>query len=314
MLENTSTPGKAVLFFLTRLFILGGMVLFFSTVSYLVGVYVCKLLFGFDFIANPNLLNEYETNPYVLNALKVLQVIVSIGAMLIPAWLFPKAIEQQRNSFLQLTSKPKPLFWLAAALFIVVNIPLISWLVDINAQFKLPESMADLEAQLKATEEVANRMTKAFISGNTINDFLINLFVVALVPAIAEELLFRGALQRFITFCFGNAHAAILSAAIIFSAFHGQVYGFLPRMVLGVLLGYIFAYSGSIWPAMLVHFMNNAISVLITHYKLDQTEWAIFDESYHFPVYAIVLSIVACVSLVYLMHRNQQQQPFEHGA
>jgi membrane protease YdiL (CAAX protease family) len=196
----------------------------------------------------------------------------------------------------------------------VVNIPLISWLVDINAQFKLPESMAALEAQLKATEEVANRMTKAFISGNTINDFLINLFVVALVPAIAEELLFRGALQRFITFCFGNAHAAILSAAIIFSAFHGQVYGFLPRMVLGVLLGYIFAYSGSIWPAMLVHFMNNAISVLITHYKLDQTEWAIFDESYHFPVYAIVLSIVACVSLVYLMHRNQQQQPFEHGA
>ncbi|MES2560266.1 MAG: CPBP family intramembrane glutamic endopeptidase [Bacteroidota bacterium] len=313
MLENTSTPGKAVLFFITRLFILAGMVLFFSSVSYLMGVYLCKLLFGFDLLTNPELMNAYGTDPYVLNALKMLQVIVSIGAMLVPAWLFPKALEQTPKQFLQLTAKPNRIFWLICILMILVNIPLISWLVEINEQFRLPESMAALEAQLKSAEEAANRMTKAFLSGTSVTDLGINIFIVALVPAVAEELLFRGALQRFIKFCFGNTHAAVLSAAIIFSAFHGQVYGFLPRMVLGMLLGYIFAYSGSLWPAVWVHFMNNAISVIIGHYKLEETGWALFNESYHFPVYAILLSAVACVSLVYLMYRNQQQQPFEHG-
>ena len=313
MLENTSTPGKAVLFFITRLFILAGMVLFFSSLSYLIGVYGCKMLFGYDFLANPELMNDYETNPYILRALKIIQVIISIGAMLIPAWFFPRAIEQNTRQFLQLTAKPSLLFWVCALLMILVNIPLISWLVEVNAQFKLPESLSALEAQLKSSEELADRMTKAFISGTTSTDLWINLFVVALVPAIAEELLFRGALQRFITYCFGNVHAAILSAAIIFSAFHGQIYGFLPRMVLGMLLGYIVAYSGSLWPAVLVHFMNNSISVLIVHYKLDQSAWGIFNESYHFSVYTILVSTMACVSLIYLMYRKRQPQTFEHG-
>lgn len=313
MLENTSTRGHSVLFFITRLFILAGMVLFFSAVSSLFGIYVCKLLYGFDFLGDSELMNTYDTNPYVMKALKLLQVLISIGAMLIPAWFFPKALEQDSKQFLQLSTKPKMLFWLLAVLMILVNIPFISWLVELNAGFSLPESMAALEAQLKASEEAATRMTNAFISGTTTADLFVNLFVVALVPAIAEELLFRGALQRFIKFCFGNTHAAVLSAAIIFSAFHGQIYGFLPRMVLGMLLGYLFAYSGSLWPAVIAHFINNTISVLIAHYKLEETGWALFNESYHFPVYAILLSAVACVSLVYLMYRNQQQQPFEHG-
>ncbi|MES2779831.1 MAG: CPBP family intramembrane glutamic endopeptidase [Bacteroidota bacterium] len=289
------------------------MVLFFSSLSYLVGAYICKLLYGYDFLANPGLLNEYENSPYVLNALRVLQVVISIGAMLIPAWFFPKAIQQDSKQFLQLTSRPKWIFWLVTILLVLANIPLISWLVELNAQFRLPGSMAALEVQLKASEEAADEMTKAFLSGTTIRDLCINLFVVALVPAIAEELLFRGALQRFIYYCFGNKHAAIISAAIIFSAFHGQIYGFLPRMALGILLGYLFAYSGSLWPSVLVHFINNTISVLIVHFKLEETQWAIFNESYHFPVYTILLSVVACVSLVYLMYRNQQPQSFEHG-
>lgn len=313
MLENTPTPGNPALFFITRLFILTGMVLFFYTVSSFVGIYLCKLLYGVDFLTNTSLMNTFDTNPYVMKALKVLQVIVSIGAMVIPAWFFPKAFEQDSNQFLQFSTKPNKLFWLLAPLMILVNIPLISWLVELNAGFRLPEWLASLEAQLKASEELAGRMTNAFLSGTTTLDLLVNLFVVALVPAIAEELLFRGALQRFIKFCFGNTHAAVLSAAIIFSAFHGQIYGFLPRMVLGMLLGYLFAYSGSLWPAVLAHFINNTISVLITHYKLEETGWAIFNESYHFPVYAILLSAVACVSLVYLMSRNQQQQTIEHG-
>jgi membrane protease YdiL (CAAX protease family) len=290
------------------------MILFFTSLAYLVGVYSCKLLFGFDFMGNPSLLNEYETNPYVLSALKVLQVIISIGAMVIPACFFPKALEQNRHTFLQLQGKSKYTFWLAAVIVTLVNIPLISWLVEWNATFSLPESMAGLEAQLKASEETANRMIKAFTTGTTLADLSINLLVVALIPAIAEELLFRGALQRFITYCFGNTHAAVISAAIIFSAFHGQIYGFLPRMVLGMLLGYLFAYSGSLWPAVLVHFINNTISVVIAHFKLEQTGWAIFNESYHFPLYSVIISTIACISLVYWMNRNQQQQPFEHGA
>jgi membrane protease YdiL (CAAX protease family) len=94
--------------------------------------------------------------------------------------------------------------------------------------------------------------------------------VIALIPAIGEELLFRGVIQGSI-FKNTNIHVAVLLTSIIFSAFHLQFYGFLPRMVLGILLGYSLAWSGSLWLPVLIHFINNGAAVVFAWFSgLDQ--------------------------------------------
>lgn len=305
MLENTSTQLKTVWFFLSRLFILAGMVLFFSSLSFVLGALMSKVIFGVDAINDPTVFSSFNENPQILNALKLLQVIITIGGMVIPAWFFPRAIEQQPALFLKLKGKVSVYHLLCAIGIVFLSIPLVSWLIEMNARLQLPASFATLEAKLKASEEAAAKLTEAFVAGSSISDICINLFVVALIPAIAEELLFRGALQHFFTFCFKNIHVAVLLSAALFSAFHGQIYGFMPRWILGILLGYLFAYSGSVWPGVLAHFMNNALSLLVSNLVSDDTSFAILQDDYHFPVYLVLLSVAACTALVYFLYKTQ---------
>jgi membrane protease YdiL (CAAX protease family) len=94
------------------------------------------------------------------------------------------------------------------------------------------------------------------------NDLFVNLLLVAFVPAVMEELYFRGALQKTIKDWFGNAIPAIILTAIIFSAFHFSFFGFLSRMALGVMLGFIYEYTKTIWLPILLHFINNGVAII----------------------------------------------------
>jgi membrane protease YdiL (CAAX protease family) len=305
MLENTSTQFKTVWFFISRLFILAGMVLFFSSLSYVLGALMSNVMFGVDVINDPTVFSSFDYNPKALNALKLLQVIITIGGMIVPAWFFPRAIDRQSALFLKLTGKINVYHLLCAIGITLLSAPMVSWLIEMNARLQLPASLAGLEAKLKASEEAAAELTKAFVASASISDLFINLIVVAIVPAIAEELLFRGALQNFFTLCFKNVHVAVLLSAALFSAFHGQIYGFMPRWVLGILLGYLFAYSGSIWPGVLAHFLNNALSLLASYFALEDSSLSFLQEDYQFPIYLLIISVFACTLLVYYLYKTQ---------
>ena len=84
----------------------------------------------------------------------------------------------------------------------------------------------------------------------------------AVAAGITEEFLFRGALQRIIGKWTYNHHIIIWSAAIIFSTFHMQFFGFLPRMLLGAYFGYLLYWTRNIWIPVFAHFVNNAIAVI----------------------------------------------------
>jgi len=127
---------------------------------------------------------------------------------------------------------------------------------------KLPESLKGIEDWMKATETEAANLTGAFIKMDSIGLFLFNLLMIGVLPAIGEEMLFRGLLQRLLRDWFGNIHVAIFMAAFFFSAMHMQFYGFFPRMMLGVIFGYLFYWSGSLWVPIWAHFINNG-SVII---------------------------------------------------
>ena len=181
------------------------------------------------------------------------------------------------------------LFLLAIAIMIVA-IPGINLLADWNSQVKLPHSLAYLEEIFRRQEAAAAALTERFLQADNFGTLLINIGLMALLPAVAEELSFRGTLQQILsnsdsglTGAAGltsnrrsRSAVAIWATAILFSAIHMQFYGFVPRMLMGAMFGYLFVWTGSLWIPMLMHFTNNGLAVLAYYFTSD-TEKSIAD-------------------------------------
>lgn len=157
-----------------------------------------------------------------------------------------------------------------AVVVMLVALPAINLLAHINQQMTLPAFLEPLEAWMKRQEETAQLLTEQFMQITTYSGLIINLLLMALLPAVAEELTFRGVLQKLLQ---GTKvaeaqsckvpHVAIWCSAILFSAIHLQFYGFLPRMLMGALFGYALAWTGSLLAPILMHFTNNAAAVVL---------------------------------------------------
>ena len=147
-------------------------------------------------------------------------------------------------------------------LLIITALPFINLLAELNSRLILPHFMAGIETWMKQSEASAAKITEAFLNVSGKRNLLYNIVLMALIPAIGEELLFRGLLLRQFNFWLKNMHWAIIVTAILFSALHMQFYGFIPRMLLGVLFGYLVWWSGSLWTSMLAHFINNLMAVI----------------------------------------------------
>jgi membrane protease YdiL (CAAX protease family) len=300
MLENTYTRAKTTLFFVSRLSILAFMGLLPAFVFFVTGVHICSFITGYNFMSTFNWLNTYKEDSGALNAYKFLNAFSTIGLMVIPAWFFPQVLRQDSGTFIQSSRKFNPIHIGLAILTILACIPFVSWLIELNSHLQLS---ADLEAMHKSTAE----MTKAFVSSSTSGELMINILVIAIIPAIAEEMLFRGALQQLIYYCFKNKHSAIISTAMIFSAFHMDLYGFIPRFTLGMILGYMFAYSGSLWPSVVAHFLNNLLTLLAIHFHWNEGGYEFLAEDYQFPVYLVVISTLLTVGIIYTMYLKRNK-------
>ena len=173
-----------------------------------------------------------------------------------------------------------PVQWqniLLAVVIMVCAVPGINLLADLNSRVELPKSLEFIEQILKSQEEAAAALTERFLQADTIGGLLINIGLMALLPALSEELSFRGTLQQIIykdqsgKVQSTKVHLAIWITAFIFSAIHMQFYGFVPRMLLGAMFGYVFVWSGSLWVPITMHFVNNGLAVLV-YYLMGQSE------------------------------------------
>jgi len=195
--------------------------------------------------------------------LKYLQIVNQVGVFIIPPLLFAFMMNWNIPEYLKLDRKPKNISWIAGGLMVISALPFLHWLSDLNNAIDLPGFMSGIEEWMRESERKAEEMTELFINAQTYPAFLVNLLMIAILPAIGEELLFRGVILRFLKDWTGKVHLAVILSAIIFSTLHFQFYGFLPRFLLGVLLGYMFVWSGSLWVPILVHFINNGTAVLV---------------------------------------------------
>jgi membrane protease YdiL (CAAX protease family) len=283
----------------------------------LVGLLICTLLsmllivgiYGVKVFSEPGML--MSGLPKDLTKLKIIQIGSAIGLFLLPP-LFLALTERIKISAFYNWKKPVlPMLGLVF-LLMLFSLPLIELSGIINQKMTLPDFLKPLEAWMRAKEDEAMKMTIAFLTVRNTWDFILNLFMIALLPGIAEELMFRGGIQRSFSRMFRNPHLAIWITAIIFSAIHFQFYGFLPRLLLGALFGYLYYWTKSLWYPMFGHFLNNGYAVCMALYfqkhniPLDKVE-----ETPSFNWYGYVIGLIATVLLLnYLkkQHSNHGKQ------
>ena len=156
--------------------------------------------------------------------------------------------------------------WLLFAVgFYVVSLPAMNWLVDVNKAMSLPSWMSGVEQWMRATEDAAAATTSTLLDIHSIPQLLITVFVVGFMAGLSEEILFRGAMLRTMQDSRLGTHAVVWIVAIIFSAIHMQFYGFIPRMLLGLWLGYLLVWSRCLWVPIIAHTLNNSTVVVLSY-------------------------------------------------
>lgn len=193
--------------------------------------------------------------------LKIFQFFSAVGLFLVPAVVVPLFFREKLIRYLSINS---PRHWgsfiLVIPLFIVIY-PFINWLNEVNQAMGLPESLSWLEDWMRNAQQQNDKLMKAFLEMESLEQWLLNVMVVGITAAVTEEFFFRGLIQRMLYQWHGRVHLAIIVAAFLFSAFHMQFYGFLPRFFLGLLLGYLLYFTGTIWIPIFAHFINNFAGV-----------------------------------------------------
>lgn len=238
----------------------------FITLSVFIGAGLGELLSKIIFQETFNIqdFNLLAKNHNACNYMKFMQAVGAVSLFI----LSPLALgffnrELLKSWGLNLFPNLKVLH--AIPIIMIFAIPFINWTAMINELIKMPSFMSGIEKWMLKSEVDNKIITEAFMSSITIKGLLLNIFIMAIIPAIGEELFFRGTIQSLFQKSIKNHHVAILITAFIFSAIHMQFYGFIPRFLMGVFFGYLFFWSKSLWLPILAHFTNNFIAVFFTY-------------------------------------------------
>lgn len=254
------------------------------------------------------LITNNNTSAMNLNFLKTLQIFSSTGAFIVGPIAFASFNRVQVKSYFYFDQRIK---WSLVGLMICLMLfsnPLLDFVNTLNQKMTLPGFLKELEVWMKEKEIQAAEVTKQILAMKTYGDLILNLFMIAVIPAIGEELFFRGGVQNILKDWFKNHHVAIWTTAILFSAIHLQFYGFFTRMLLGAFFGYLLVYGKSIWLPILGHFLNNGTAVIMA-FILQKEGKSIdeLDQPYNYPYYSYAVSSIITLVLLILFFRKAKK-------
>ena len=195
----------------------------------------------------------------------------SLFIFLFPAIVTAYLCSKQPRDFLFIHKITDVRIIILTIIIVFSVMPVIELTAHFNSKMHFPEFMAPIESFMRNAEDQAKNFILGMMSEKGAMRLIVNLIVIAVMAGIAEEFLFRGTLLSIIRRKIKNPHVAIWIVAAIFSAVHIQFYGFVPRLLLGALMGYLLYWSGSIWTPIIAHFINNAFGV-ISMYSVDSAE------------------------------------------
>jgi membrane protease YdiL (CAAX protease family) len=285
-----------------------GVILIGAVLFTLVATMMAVSIYGVSMLELPKIIEDFD-NPLTIEILKLIQTVSEIGTFIIPAILLAYFFSTKPSMYLGLDKKALPTSYLLIVVLMVVALPFINFLGELNSHMKLPEALSGLEKWMKDSEDKAALVTEKFLVMNSAKDFIYAFVMIALLPAIGEELMFRGIIQRVFSEWFKNANTAILTTAILFSAMHMQFYGFVPRMLLGIMLGYLYVWSGSLWLPILAHLVNNGAAVILTYLLKSQVTTFDADKIGTENDYAMVLTSAFLVAgILWTVYRLEKKK------
>ncbi|PID87934.1 MAG: hypothetical protein CSB06_02395 [Bacteroidia bacterium] len=206
--------------------------------------------------------------------LRIRVFVNQLFTFLIPAFIAAALYAEDRREYLGLRKVSSPVLLGLTFLIMLAFTPLVNYTGFLNAKMELPDVLAGLEESMRTFEEKARILTDRLLSSRKgLSDFALNLLIVAFLPAVAEELIFRGVLLQIFREWSRSVHFAVGISAFIFSFIHFQFYGFLPRFLLGLLFGYLFVWSKSIYIPVAAHFFNNAAAVSLYFFADADTDF-----------------------------------------
>ncbi|MEX1190217.1 MAG: CPBP family intramembrane glutamic endopeptidase [Bacteroidia bacterium] len=291
-LQNAS-PQKQFLFLFILVFT--GLSLA-SIVSLVFG----SLVWGYS-TEDLNTLANDPSLPGAIGFLRVSQILSSFGVFIIPS-LF---IRNYFKTSFYVSAKPSNMLLINGSLFcmavMIFQVPLVNTLAQWNAALNFPEALSNVQAWMEQREIQAERITDLFLNMNSVPDYILTLFIMAVLPAIGEELLFRGSIQPLLGKIIKNEHAAVWVTAFLFSFIHFQFFGFIPRLLLGAFLGYLFFWSKSLVFPIAAHFANNAFAVSLSFAQqqgllpLNFEEPGASNSDWYLALFSVVVLIPACI-------------------
>lgn len=282
----------------------------FLAVGPLIGYFVALAFYpgtGEELLDN---LRDITNNPEVKTSFFIIQGFATLGLIVAPAIYLAQNKASISDFF-----KHQRFDWIPVLITVVivivftaVNSVFIEWNSNLHFPEFVPDFLKDFEVWAREKEEDAARATTALTQFGSLGELLVALLVIAVLPAIGEEFVFRGLIQNELLRATNRIHLSIWLSAIFFSAIHIQFFGFVPRLLLGALFGYLYYWSGNLTLAILAHFVNNAASV-IALYFYQQGSLDIDPESTESPVSTniVIVSALLTGGLLYYFYKY-----FEH--
>jgi len=183
--------------------------------------------------------------------------------------------------------------------------PVTSFTGQINSAMHFPGWLSGMEHWMIDKEDKADNLIEMLVESNTFRVMMLNLLTIALLPAIAEELIFRGVFQKIFSNIFKSGHVAIWFTAFLFSTIHFQFFGFIPRFILGLVFGYLFFWSGTLWLPVISHFVNNAFPVILAYFQgMEKLNAPIDTPLWKQALYLPLPIVISMVILFYFRNKN----------
>ncbi|WP_162053976.1 CPBP family intramembrane glutamic endopeptidase [Pontibacter pamirensis] len=263
--------------------------------DWLFGVGIFELM---DVAANP------ASHPQGPNVMILLQAVLQFTSFIIGPLILLRVLGYNIGNYLNWKIRATLLLVLLSGLLIITIMPANSAIINWNANLDFPDFMEGFERWAREQEDSLAEIMKLITRFDTVGSLMIGLVVFALIPAVGEELVFRGILQRQFFRWLDNQHLAIWLAAIIFGAIHVQFFGFFPRVLLGALFGYLYFWSGRIIIPMVAHFVNNGFTVFMLYLHQTRTIETDIESTEAMPLYAIAVSLILSAAIIYFLYQQ----------
>ena len=269
-----------------------------AMLGYILALASIPLVFQIPFSALMQVLNIDSGLDITPAVLKYVQLILATFVFIVPANAYSRLFSDNALVFFEF-KKPRIAYLLFAALLWLFSLPIISFLADLNHKIALPASFVSLENSFRLAEARAENATRFLLNINNLSGLLVYLLVIAVVAALAEELIFRGIIQKLLFEQSKNIHLAIWLTALVFSLFHLQFFAIIPRIVLGAALGYTYYWSRSIWVPIFFHFINNASIVLASYLYQQKVITTDPNEITFFPISVLFVAFICSIAIIY---------------